>query len=334
MSDFEHDISAEVGQLALQKNIRSVIDQSKMGRVTGAEPIGQGFGGDVFLVRLEGQSLDQCILKLIPISREVPFEEESDDDRVYGARRDNFRPAYDIMRDNQITVPELYAVGTTEQPDKPSEYLAMEYFEGVSLREYVPNEDEKQQVQSMIGREMGKIHKISRPYQGWVNLPENNKRNWQDIFKNSIKGRLNRLDAILSPELLTQTGSFVDEKFESWVDPAEYVLSHLDGFQGIANKDERGWNFQGVIDIEDHAFTDQRFVLAGHELASVMNGEELGPEFWDAYEQEKTVDPHYEEMKSLFQLYYLLVWRKVFEGTDNMKARAEIESFIEKIVSR
>ena len=99
------------------------------------------------------------------------------------------------------------------------------------------------------------------------------------------------------------------------------MFSHTDGFQGVL-KNAGGWTLLGVIDIEDHQFTDQRFVLAGFELSRLFYGLPIDPAFWDAYAGLKPIDPSYAAFKPLFQTYYLLVWTWVFRGRLSLLERA------------
>ncbi len=93
-----------------------------------------------------------------------------------------------------------------------------------------------------------------------------------------------------------------------WSDPVEFVLSHVDGFQGMAKYNDNVWMFTGFIDIEDYHFTDQRFALAGYELAVEFEGQVVPPTFWSGYQRYRAIDPTYPRLKSLFQLYYLFAW--------------------------
>ena len=78
------------------------------------------------------------------------------------------------------------------------------------------------------------------------------------------------------------------------------------------------WTLAGVVDIEDHQFTDRRFVLAGLELSHTWHGRTVPPAFWDAYGH---APPDHERFKPLFQLYYLLVWARVLQGQPAAFAR-------------
>jgi hypothetical protein len=73
-------------------------------------------------------------------------------------------------------------------------------------------------------------------------------------------------------------------------------------------KTANGWALSGVIDIEDHRFTDQRFALAVHEVEMSMGQASLHDSFWTAYMQHTTLDTSYSQFRPLFQIYVLLDW--------------------------
>jgi hypothetical protein len=79
-----------------------------------------------------------------------------------------------------------------------------------------------------------------------------------------------------------------------------------------------GWQMTGVFDIEDYYFSDQRFVFSVLELEFEMDGVMLLPNFWAAYETEKTIDPTYQQVRPLFQLYVLLDWIQNMAPEDDL----------------
>jgi fructosamine-3-kinase len=323
----------------IQSSLQRLIDASIKGNITSFEIIGEGFGGNVYLVRVEGGSQDACIIKTVDSSRETAYSVENDDDRVYGSRSSNFQPAYDLLSRNNIAVPQIFSSGTMPD-DKGSSFVVMECLEGLSVRESLSHEGEnREELQALVGNVLGKIHSITRDYQGWVEMPKSESRNWEEIFTHSLVNRLNCLSDqnILTTDIIEEIHSFIDQRQKEWAHPKEFVLSHLDGLQGLLKLNASHWDFQGVIDIEDHAFTDQRFALAGYELALNMDGIEISPIFWEKYQAQKAIDPTYEKFKSFFQLYYLLVWRDVFEkysgdAEKRIKAIREIEETISDVI--
>jgi hypothetical protein len=92
----------------------------------------------------------------------------------------------------------------------------------------------------------------------------------------------------------------------AWVDPVHFVLSHGDGLQGMLVRGGNGWGLAGVIDIEDHLFTDQRFALSVYEMG--LGDAPVSDIFWVAYRQQASLDETYWQFRPLFQLYALLDW--------------------------
>ena len=99
-----------------------------------------------------------------------------------------------------------------------------------------------------------------------------------------------------------------------WSEPASFVLSHGDGFQAMVARQGARWAVTGVIDIEDHRFTDARFALAVHELGA--GSIPLGAAFWTAYQQQRDLERSYGHVRPLYQLYVLLDWLGNVPATD------------------
>jgi hypothetical protein len=118
---------------------------------------------------------------------------------------------------------------------------------------------------------------------------------------------------ILDVELYKRIAAYIADKSTQLQDPEYFVLSHTDGLQALFYKDADTWHLRGVIDVEDYQFTDQRFVLSGVTLAHKFHGYTLSPTFWDTYKAHTTFDERFSEFETLFHIYYLLVWIKVFE---------------------
>ncbi len=97
-----------------------------------------------------------------------------------------------------------------------------------------------------------------------------------------------------------------------WQAPEAYVFSHPDGIQGVALPGDGGdWSFQGIVDVEDHHFTDPRFALAGYDLAHGS------PEtFRRAYVSETTWPEGFAQCRPVFHVYFLATWVTVLERVD------------------
>jgi hypothetical protein len=68
------------------------------------------------------------------------------------------------------------------------------------------------------------------------------------------------------------------------------------------------------VDIEDHQFTDPRFVLAGLELGHALEGRVIPDEFWQSYRKLARVGPDFTAHGTIFQAYLLLTWIRVLQG--------------------
>lgn len=157
---------------------------------------------------------------------------------------------------------------------------------------------------------LGTIHCITRNYDGWVDLAVPPLLSWRDAFFDDLHRKLDyacRHQAIaIHKTTILKTIAYYSSL---WSDPPEFVLSHLDGMRGmIVTTPKNWWQLTGVVDIEEHIFTDQRLVLAGYELKLDPKNDAVLSNFWTGYQMEKVVDPTYWRLCALFQLFYLLGW--------------------------
>ena len=98
----------------------------------------------------------------------------------------------------------------------------------------------------------------------------------------------------------------------------------------MAMFENNNWTITGIIDIEDHKFCDPRMVLAGYEVAIRYEDLKVPPEFWAGYKKHKQVDPNYQNLKSLFELYYLLSWFQIpYEGNERIVS-AQVQPTIKR----
>ncbi len=249
------------------------------------------------------------VVKFVDAEEEPSFVDEPRDDRVYGARWSNLLPTYNLLKENNISLPVLYASGTLAE--KKLHYEIMDYLEG-------NQEDYSPEWFSVLGESLGKIHKIARSYQGWVGMEEPLSELWSNAFMKSLSSRLEESKPFIEESLYNAVSSLIST-LGPITEPQQFVLSHTDGFQGIFKKNPE-WSLVGVVDIEDYQFTDQRFALTGLELIHSFEGRALPNEFWESYTSHIAVDDTFEEYKKLFQLYYLLVWVRVLTNQPELLA--------------
>jgi tRNA A-37 threonylcarbamoyl transferase component Bud32 len=285
-------------------------------------PIGMSIGGSVLKVETEKGAF---VVKLIANETPEAVQDEDVSDRVYGGRWTEFEPALTAMKNASLPLPTIHATGYTN--DDSQYFILMDYVAGESVREYMSEVDTDDTLHHVIGETFGKLHGITRDYQGWVSMETSYDTPWGEAYFLAFHNQLDEIErhSYLPTHTVTNLRTFVATQKESWVEPTTFVLSHLDGFQGIASKQDAEWSVGGIIDIEDHQFTDQRFVLCGHELAMETEGKILPDSFWSGYRSTKEIDPTFNQHKSLFKLYYLSVWLCVFrdESIGNIPDRDE-----------
>jgi fructosamine-3-kinase len=272
------------------------------------EEIQGGVVGRVY--RISNVDASSWILKL---NKEEKQEEKDVDEIVYGSSPYNFNESYKILKDNNVPVPEVFAFGVTN--DKKFSYIVMQDLSG-DLDDY------SEEWFREIGHWFGKVNAIEKPYQN----------SWLEIFKKSLWSRLDSLKEFLRQDLLEKVKEYVRVHIDELIPAESFCFSHLDGFQGIMKKQDGSWTLLGVVDIEDHQYTDQRFVIAGFELNHEMKGNIIPHVFWKEYQKEKNIDPTLESTKDIFKVYYLLVWCYVFRNNPE-KFRENI-SFLENIIEK
>ena len=245
-----------------------------------------------------------CIVKLIPDWR----DDEDVTNRVYGSRATSFRAAYALLQQHAIPLPRLYAA-LAPQPELPFHCYVMERLPGEDVQTIRARLSGASQARldAVVGQHLGAIHSITRPYDGWADLSAPHALRWRDAFFTALHAILDRacVHAAIA-ERRQQIAQTFDQHAADWVEPSQFVLSHCDGLQGILVPDATSWSLTGVIDIEDHCFTDQRFALAVYEVT--MGHAPLQDSFWEAYQQRTVLDSTYAQFRPLFQLYVLLDW--------------------------
>lgn len=311
--------------------IRSLVDQHLHGDVQDVSNITLGFSGSfvylVDVVSFEGQL--RCVAKFTPSEYS---EDISVNNRVYGSRASSFSAAYSCLRKHHIPVPKLYAE-YSPQPEFPFYYQLMEFLPGKDISNILKSTSSGEQstLQKFLGRHLAAIHQITRSYDGWVDLAEPHSLSWHDAFFASLYQNLDSAcnhSAIAAQRLEIMRAITYYEIW--WSEPILFVLSHLDGLQGRIDRTSKNWQLMGVIDIEDHYFTDQRFVLSVFELVSERQSISILPDFWNIYQQQTTLDPTYWKLRPLFQLYVLLNWIK----DKPLEQQETVEDLSHKIVAR
>jgi Ser/Thr protein kinase RdoA (MazF antagonist) len=262
-------------------------------------------GGQVGRVYRADTPSRTLVVKFVRAVDEPSFADEPPDNRVYGARWSNLGPAHAVLAAHGVKIPALYATGDLDA--EGLRYAVMAYLEG-DADDYSPGWF------SAVGQALGSVHQVARGYQGWVALDGPLADDWSTAFGKSLGNRLQEAAPLLAPSLHRALSVRVGEQVRRLRDPGTFVLSHTDGFQGVLSKSDDGWACLGHIDVEDFQYTDQRFVLAGLELAHALAGRSVPGPFWNGYLEAVDLAPGYDEVRDLFQAYYLIVWITVLQG--------------------
>lgn len=234
---------------------------------------------------------------------------EPRDDRVYGARWSNLKPAYELLKRGGIATPTLHASGTLA--DEGLHFAILDFVAGDA-------DDHSDGWFSALGERLAALHRVTRSFQGWVAMDRPYREPWSVAFPASFRSVLAQATPIIGDDLARAVERRAADDLAAFTEPPRFVFSHTDGFQGLFRKGGDGWTLAGVIDIEDHQFTDPRFVLAGLELQHAWAGRALPAAFWTAY---GPTAPDHERFRALFQLYYLSVWTRVLQGEPGAFAR-------------
>ncbi len=323
----------------------SEIVKSELGTVpTFSEDRSTGYSGSVYVVEadVEGER-KKIVVKLTAPEDEPPLEKESPSRRVYSTKYSNFNPAHKLIEKNGFPLAKIYAQGTSS-PTIPYNYQILSFLEGTSVREALERRDtaESAQLHGVTGEIFGRLHGVTRSYDGWIDQEKPYPSPWRSAVEQAISHQLETC-LVLNTTLREKSSEFhkfLRSRFALWTDPKEFVLSDIDGFQGMAKFEDRKWEITGLIDIEDHKFCDPRMMLAGYEVALYYEDLQVPESFWAGYKKYKSVDPNYSNLKGLFQLYYLLSWLQIpyegherIESEDTQRIIARFEELISKLIS-
>lgn len=291
--------------------IANIVEKEFNQEPLSVKDLSTGYAGYVYAVKLAMETGEkEFAIKLMNAEPEPSFAEEHNNTRVYGVRWSNLKPCRDALASGDVPVPEIYSIGKTD--DGRMHYAVMELLKGESIREFLATSDHPDMLglHALTGTYFGKAHAIQRNFQGWVSKDQPYAKAWKDSFFESLESRFVTLAQKNSyaQDQLGKLRAFSEKKQQEWVEPKYFSLSHTDGFQGMAEFKSGKWAFSGVIDMEDHQFTDQRLTLAGHELSLEYEHRTAPQVFWDSYLKEVRLPEAYADTKDLFQLYYLTSW--------------------------
>ncbi len=184
----------------------------------------------------------------------------------------------------------------------------------------------------LVGHTLGRLHGIKRSYPGWVALEEEDSWDWAENFFASLE---NRIQAAVSrrPKLAAREdalSAYVEAARSAWLGPDFFSLSRGDGIQAIIHRDRDEWSLSGLIDVEDHFFTDRSFALAALDLIWPIS-----PAFRAAYEVHSSWPANIPQTKGIYQLYLLTTWLSVMVdfALRSGRSTSEVESLEERIIA-
>ena len=307
---------------------RAIVKRDLNRSATALRDLSFGYVGRVYRVSVAG--MPDLVVKMVKAEVDRSFEHESVDDRVYGGRWANFAAAYRVLEAHDMPLPRLYALGQLEDHD----YAVMEFLDGESSIEGLP-EPQLNEFYGALGGWIGRLHAITRTFQGWADMDRPYSTSWESAFFASFENCV-RVAADIFGSIArraAEISDFSESMRASWTDPRAFVLSHADGFQGLVRNENGRWRLIGIIDIEDYQFTDPRFVLAGMELGLELKGRSLPRPFWQKYARVAELEASFGRTRNLFKVYYLLNWLAVLHR-DRRDTEAERTARLENLERR
>jgi hypothetical protein len=291
--------------------LKKIVNLKIVGKFLNSKRILGGHSGYVYLINVKFNSkINKYIVKLSNIIGSKSLKNEQNEQRVYGGHSKSLVSVYRLFKKTNL---KTFTLISYSLPNKkiPYYYQLLSKLNGFSIREHlISNDINKKELFQLAGIEFGKLHLITRSYDGWVDQNTPYKTNWKESFFLALDLRLKYLieNKYFNDKDLHKLLSFIEYKKNKWISPKEYVFSHVDGLQGMVEYKKNDWVFNGHIDLEDYRFTDQRFVLAGFEIGANYSTKEAPVSFWKGYLKFKKVDKSYNELKDLFKIFYFMSW--------------------------
>ena len=288
--------------------------QGELGRrLVSTEPLTGGAVGTVFRAELEGPGPRSVCVKLMQNSDAPPFSEEPLERRVYGSRPANYDGARALL-ETVVPVPKLFAHKVvTDGSGVRWRCWIMEYIEGVALSFDAAARDDAAGMARVAGETVARLHQMERAYPGWVALPEAERWAWGPALFHTLRNGMREAAAagMFGDEELDALYAFAKTEESRWTEPAAFSFGHPDGLQGLFQQEALGWRFRGVIDLEDHMYTDSRFPLAGLDLAARLVGIALPAALREGYESVRSWPTDFARARPVYQVLFLCTWSRV-----------------------
>ncbi len=264
-----------------------------------------------------GSERRRVCIKLVHAPDELPLESEPDSARVYGTRQSNHAAARRALSEAGLPLPRLYGSGSLADP--PRRYYVMDYLDGMSVVDWTEAaRRDPAGLHALIGATLARLHRSQRAYPGWLDLRPEDAWSFRPALSQTLHDAIARA-AEASPQLhaaRARLDDFAADAESRFTDPPAFSLGHPDGLQAIATHGDGGWQLLGLIDVEDHLYTDPRFPLAGVDLQYRLRGSRLPSALRAAYVQQRPWPDDFEAARPLYQLLFLCTWTHVLAGSE------------------
>lgn len=206
-----------------------------------------------------------------------------------------------LKETNTISVPNY--ISYSDQPGNA--FLMQEWIEG----------EQTNQTEEILGRKLADLHRVfgrmhgfkTDSYIGLLPQPNELKANWLDYFRDfRLQSQIKQGVEIgfIKDERLKKLQKLV-ERLDEWI-PSFVEPSHLHGDLYHGNWIVGPGGEPYVVD-PSFLYGDRHFEIAYTEL---FTG--LPTRFYEAYNESYPLRPDYEEIKQIYQLYYLLAHLNTF----------------------
>jgi len=302
--------------------LQRVVGRALEGSVLSASTVSGGYSGaSIYRVRVlaAGGELE-AVVKLDRPRGPNPITPRDTAVRMYSARTWSVPAVHALLRRHGLPAYDLLGWGPPDG-EVPFFWVVMSALDGVSVRDRLKGDpSELTDLFRVAGEELARVHSVARAYDGAVDLASPYDEPWGQAFFSYLRTFVSRVRERGTPAVAALLGeywrsieTFVEDQERRWTPTSEFMLSHFDGLQAQATQHDGTWRFTGHFDLEDFSFREPRWALAAFELGveGVRHQRRVPAAFWDAYRANKTVDPSYNESKSVFKLFHLLDWAQM-----------------------
>src|SRR5690625_1851541 len=206
-----------------------------------------------------------------------------------------------IKESNTVLVPNYLSY--SDQPN--NSFLLLEWIDG----------NRNEQTEELLGQKLAELHKVLGPnhgfhndtYIGILNQPNTLKANWLEYYReyrlqSQIKYGADK--GLIKEERLKKLNKLLDN-LDKWI-PTFIEPSYLHGDLYAGNWIVGPAGQPYLVD-PSFLYGDRHFEMAYTQL---FHG--FSEQFYAAYEEEYPLRPDFEDVKPLYQLYYLIIHLNIF----------------------